>query len=341
MVARQRIERATDADGVARAVGDLPQMALRLLDANVKALDVLAVISAMTDALTRRLAALAVADLGNPPAPWAWLSLGSEARREQTLATDQDNALAYDGAGAEVEGYFAAFAGLMNRWLATCGYAECRAGVMARNPGWRMSRDDWIALFDDWLRTPTRRDVHMAMIGLDFRAVVGPLSIGNDLDALLATAPAHPYFLERLTRAALELRPPTGFLREFVVERYGEHVGTLDVKSGGVGPIVNLARLHALAAGSTAKSTVHRLRAAAARGSVPNETALELEDALVAISRVRMEHQAACVERGDPPDNNMDPRELPPRVRHELKDAFRAVTRAQRAIDIRPATRIP
>jgi CBS domain-containing protein len=341
VAARQRIERATDIAGLARAVTDLPRIALRLLDADVAALDVLAVLSAMSDALTRRLAELAVADLGPSPAPWAWLSLGSEARREQTLATDQDNALAYEVADAEVEPYFATLAERVNVGLATCGYAECRAGVMARNPGWRLSRDEWLELFDGWLHTPSRRDVHIAMIGLDFRSVAGPLAIDDDLDALLETAPRHPYFLERLTRAALELRPPTGFLREFVVERSGEHVGALDIKSGGVGPIVNLARLHALSAGSTAKSTVDRLRTAAALGTLSDETAQELEEAFVDICRVRLEHQAACVARSEEPDNHIDPRELPPLVRHELKGAFRAVARAQRAIDTRAATRIP
>jgi CBS domain-containing protein len=341
LTVRQQIERAADADAVARAVSDLPRVALRLLDASVEALDVLAVLATATDAVTRRLLELAIDGLGEPPSPWAWLSLGSEARREQTLATDQDNGLAYDGDGPEVDTYFAALAERMNATLARCGYAECRAGVMARNPGWRLSRQGWIELFETWLKAPTRHRVHIAMIGLDLRAVAGPLSIERDLDALLETAPQHPYFLERLARAAVESRPPTGFLREFVVDRAGEHVGTLDIKTGGVGPIVNLARLYALTAGSTARSTVDRLRAGVAHGSVPAERGTELEEAFAAVSRVRLEHQAAQVERGTTPDNHVDPRELPPLARRELKEAFRAIARAQKGIDTRTATRIP
>jgi CBS domain-containing protein len=341
LTVRQQIERATDVGTVARAVSDLPRVALRLLDASVAALDVLAVLATATDAVARRLVELAIDELGRPPASWAWLSLGSEARREQTLATDQDNGLAYDGDGAEVETYFADLAGRVNPWLATCGYAECRAGVMARNPGWRLTRTGWLDLFERWLRAPTRHDVHIAMIGLDVRAVAGPLPIQRDLDALLETAPAHPYFIDRLTRAALELRPPLGFLRDLVVERSGEHVGTFDIKSGGVGPVVNLARLYALSAGSTARSTVDRLRAGAARGSVPAERAEELREAFATLCRVRLEHQAAQVEQGATPDNHVDPRELPPLARRELKEAFRAVARAQKALDTRAATRIP
>jgi CBS domain-containing protein len=334
---RESLQRAANVEGVARAVGDLPRLAVRLLDASVEPLEILAVLATVTDAATRRLVEIAIGELGAPPAPWAWLALGSEARREQTLATDQDNGLAYDGEGPEVEEYFAELAERVNAALAHAGYAECRAGVMARNPGWRLSRAGWIDLFETWLRAPTRRDVHIAMIGLDVRAIAGPLPIERDLDALLETAPQHPYFLDRLARAALELTPPTGFLREFVVESSGEHVGTLDIKLGGVAPIVGLARLYALSAGSTARTTVERLQAAAARGSAPAETTEELGAALATLSRIRLEHQAAQVERGATPDNHVDPRELPPSTRRELKETFRAIARAQK--DVARATR--
>jgi CBS domain-containing protein len=340
LTVRRRIEAADDVDGVAAAVAGVPEIALRLLDASVEALDVLALAATVTDAVARRLTEIAVARLGKPPVAWAWLSLGSEARREQTLATDQDNGLAYDGDGPDVEAYFASFAELVNAGLVRCGYTECQAGVMARNPGWRLSRAGWIELFETWLHAPTTRDVHMAMIGLDVRAVAGPLPVEADLDGLLVTAPRHPYFLERLAHAAVELRPPTGFLREFVVERTGEHVGTLDVKLGGAGPIVNLGRLYALSAGSAAKGTVERLRAGAAHGTVTRELAEELEHAFEAVSRIRLEHQAAQVERGVPPDNRIDPRELPPHARRDLKEAFRVVDRAQRALGTSSATRI-
>jgi CBS domain-containing protein len=341
LVVRQRIERASTVDGVAGAVSELPGVALRLLDASVEPLDILVVLATTSDAVARRLTELAVAELGSPPAAWAWLALGSEARREQTLATDQDNGLAFDGEGADVDEYFAAFAEHMNRWLARCGYAECRAGVMARNEGWRLTRGGWLDLLDAWLNTPTRHQVHVAMIGLDLRSVAGSLPIERDLHGLLETAPEHPRFLERLAGAATALGPPTGFLRELVVERSGGHVGTLDIKAGGVTPIVNLARYYALASGSAATSTVRRFRAAVARGSISEEAAQELHEAFVTINRVRLEHQAAQVERSATPDNHVDPRQLPPLARRQLKEAFRAIARAQRVLKPRTATRVP
>jgi CBS domain-containing protein len=294
----------------------------------------------VTDAATRRLTELAIVRLGEPPVPWAWLTLGSGARREQTLSTDQDNGLAFDGEGDGVDDYFRNLAETMNGWLARCGYAECRAGVMARSPGWRLSRSGWVELYESWLRLPTQRNVHLAMIGFDLRDGIGPLEVAADLDELVETIPRRRQFLDELARASLADRPPLGFLHGLVVERTGEHVGTLDVKTGGVIPIVNLARLYALSVGSTARRTTDRLRVAAARDRVSDETAQELEEAFVTVTRIRLEHQAAQVERGAAPDNHVDPRELPPLTRRQLKDAFGAVARAQKVVDGRVATRI-
>jgi CBS domain-containing protein len=337
---RQRILRAESVDAVAEAVADAPHLAIGLLDASVAALDVLDILTAMTDAATRRLCELAIADLGEPPCPWAWLTLGSAARREQTLATDQDNGLAYERPGDESERYFRAFAERMNDWLARCGYAECRAGVMARNAGWRLPLSGWLELYESWVRFPARRNVQLAMIGLDVRGGIGPLDVEPELGRFLEELPRHTEFLDALARAAVAGRPPLGFLRDFVVERSGQHVGRLDVKSGGVMLIVNLARLYALSAGSTATRTIDRLRAAAARSRISSETAQELEEAFGVVCRLRLEHQAAQVVRGAAPDNHIDPAELPPGERRELKEAFRAIARAQKAIDARPATRI-
>jgi CBS domain-containing protein len=337
---RREIGSAPTVDAVAMAVAALPAVTLRLLDGGVEPLDILALLAATSDAVSRRLLDLAFTELGPAPSAWAWLALGSEARREQTLATDQDNGLAFEPC-AGCDAYYAALAERMNAWLARCGYAECRAGVMARNAGWRLTSSGWLELVETWLRTPTTRDAHIAMIGLDLRRVSGPLAIEHELGALVATAPSHPSLLERLASGATERRPPIGFLRGLVVESGGAHRGTLDIKTGGVAPVVDLARAYAVGAGSTATGTIERLHAGEAGGTVSGETAAALRQAFVVVNRVRLEHQAAQVERGLHPDNHVDPHELPTAARQELKEAFRAIAAAQRTTRPRTATRIP
>jgi CBS domain-containing protein len=337
---RQEIARAGGVAELAKATAALPQVVVKLLDAGVDAVDLGDVIATASDAVVRRVLELAVRELGEPPCPWAWLALGSEARREQTLATDQDNGLAYDGPEDEVDDYFAAFAERANGWLAECGFAACRAGVMARNRPWRRSRSAWLELFDTWLRFPDRQRVFLATIAFDLRRVAGPLMLEREVDELLATATRRPAFRSRLARAALDFRPPTGFLREFVVERSGERVGTLDIKRGGVMPIVDLARFYALTVGSTAVGTLDRIRAADARGSLSRDRARALSDAFATVSRIRLEHQAAQVEQGFPPDNRINPLELPPPARRELKESFRAIAREQKALEPRAPARM-
>ena len=337
---RKEISRAEDVEELARALESLPQVVVGLLDGGVEPVDVGDVIATTSDAVVRRVLDLVVRELGEPPCPWAWLALGSEARREQTLATDQDNALAYDAPEDEVGEYFATLGEQANEAIAECGFAACRAGVMARNRAWRRTRASWLELFEQCLRFPDRQRVFLATIAFDLRRVVGPLRLDDELADLLATAPERPAFLARLGRRALDFRPPTGFLRDFVVERGGGQVGTLDIKRGGVVPIVDIARLHALAAGSTAVGTLDRLRASGARGSLGETRATELSEAFATVTRVRFEHQAAQVERGHPPDNRIDPGDLPPAARRELKESFRIIAKAQKALEPRLPTRL-
>jgi CBS domain-containing protein len=102
----------------------------------------------------------------------------------------------------------------------------------------------------------------------------------------------------------------------------------------------DLARFYALAAGSTTVGTLDRLRAAGARNSLLRERARELSEAFATVSRIRLEHQAAQVERDLPPDNRINPRDLPPLARRELKQSFRAIAAAQKALEPRTPTRL-
>jgi CBS domain-containing protein len=141
-----------------------------------------------------------------------------------------------------------------------------------------------------------------------------------------------PDLVRLLARFALQHRPPTGFLRDLVVEHSGEHKGRLDLKHGGLLPIVDLARWAGMAAGATSTSTRERLRAAAAAGTLSEGDARTLEEAFELISALRLEHQVEQVRRGAEPDNHLRPDALNELARSYLKDAFRAVAAVQRRL---------
>jgi CBS domain-containing protein len=133
-------------------------------------------------------------------------------------------------------------------------------------------------------------------------------------------------------RFALSRRPPTGFIRGLVVEHSGEHRGRLDLKQGGVLPIVALARWAAMVAGVTNASTAERLRAAGAAGSLSQADAHTLLDAFELLNNLRLDHQVQQLRAGEPPDDHVSPDELSGLMRTHLKEAFRAVSSVQRRV---------
>ena len=145
-------------------------------------------------------------------------------------------------------------------------------------------------------------------------------------------APGHPGLLRLLARFALSHRPPTGFFRGLVVDSSGRHRGQLDLKLGGVLPIVDLARWAGMAAGVTSASTVERLRLAASAGILSEDDARTLEDAFGFITALRVEHQVAQLRAGQEPDDHVDPARLSALTRSHLKESFRAVASVQKHV---------
>src|SRR6476660_8940671 len=139
----------------------------------------------------------------------------------------------------------------------------------------------------------------------------------------------NPNLLRLLARLALSFRPPTGFLRDFVVEHSGERKGQLDIKHGGLIPIVDLARWAGMAAGLASAPTLERLRAAEAAGTMESAEAQTLTEAFGFIFSLRLDHQVEQLRRGSVPDDFIDPKTLNPLARSYLREAFRAVASVQ------------
>jgi CBS domain-containing protein len=332
---RRAIERAADPGAVSAELRRLPEVAAGLVRSDVDPVQIGRVVAIAIDAATTRLIQLAIEELGEPPCAWAWLAFGSQARQEQALLTDQDHGLAFDPGGVDPEPadrFFQALAGRVADGLETGGIERCRGGVMAEHPPWRRTVEGWVGEFRRWMGEPAVEGKVFTSIALDYRRVAGPIGVERRLDEVIREAPRRVGFVRRLGRAAIELRPPTGFVRDLVVEGRGRHAGTLDVKAGGIVPITNLARAHAAAAGLATTGTLARLRAAASAGGLDAALASELEEAFRLLWRVRLEHQAEQVAGGLAPDNRVDPAALGTIVRGGLKDAFRTIARAQREL---------
>jgi CBS domain-containing protein len=330
---RRAIGRAATLDEVAEAVAPLRDTIVVLHDAQVSAQGIGRVIATVYDALTRRLIELVTAD--NPVAAFSWLQLGGIARREAFPSSDQDSAIAWQGDGddPEIRSALAAMAEQVVAGLERCGFPACPQGAVASRPLFLRSEGAWRAVAQSWLDDPTQeKALILVSVLVDGRTVWPPEAGWDGLSTVFATGRTHPALLRRLGLFALSHRPPTGFMRDFVLEHDGERRGTLDIKQGGIVPVADIARWAAMKAGVAAASTRSRLEAAEAAGTLDRQTAATLRVAFDLFTDLRMGHQVAALRAGRRPDDAIDPRTLAQLTRRALKDAFRAVAGVQREL---------
>lgn len=315
-------------------LGRVPQMFALLLASGARPDDVARMLSALTDACTRRLLQLAQARLGPAPMAYAWICFGSQARSEQGPCTDQDNGLILERAPDDTEAaWFAALATEVCDGLNACGYAWCSGDIMARNPAWRMSVDAWQRCFRGWIDDPKATALLHASVFFDQRLVAGERALFEALQAsIFEHASGSPRFLAVLARQALAFEVPLGVFRRFVVARAGENRDTLDLKSAGAMPLTDVLRVHALAAGIREPGCLQRIDALRAAGRLAAAAAAELAAAFRLVLRLRLEHQSAQLAAGEPPDNHINPDRLLRRDRDALRDAFGVIRLAQTAL---------
>ncbi len=331
-ILKSEVERARTIDEAIQAGIRLPEMFVSLVQAQVDPLDIAHAVAVTIDTLTTRLLELAIADIGDPPCPWAWLALGSEARQEQGLATDQDNALVVECGREEfhtVDPYFERLATIVNDGIERAGIPRCRAGVVASNLEWRGTLAVWEERFWGWIREPARTGRAFVGIAFDYRRVTGPLDVDPVLDDVIRRSAKEDQFVRQLAKLAVDARPPVGLLKDAVVHPKGKRERSFDVKQGGITPITNLARVLSVESGVTENRTLRRLRAAAEAGYLQRETREGLEEAFDLLWQIRVERQTRAVEEGEVPDDSVRPEWLGPLTRQALREAFQMIDGAQ------------
>jgi len=331
----------TSVEGLARVSNRLPQLMQHLAEASAHPADVSRAITTVADALTQRLIELAYNEIGPPPIPFAWMALGSQARHEMSIHSDQDNALVLSNDYDTIQHghYFERLAHFVCDGLDACGFVYCPGDVMATTDRWRQPVDTWRRYFRDWMDEPHPESLMHASIFFDWRPVAGAVQLAHTLhDFVLKRTPNQSIFLASLTVNALEHTPPLGFFRQFVLERHGGETKTLDLKLNGLVPIVDLARIHTLDRGLAPVNTLDRLEALAQSDSFAASDANDLSDAFAFIASVRMRHQVSQLRRGDTPDNYVPPSALSDFEQRHLKDAFKIVRRMQSALEQRYQT---
>lgn len=289
-------------------------------------------VSDAADALTRRLLQLAQAELGPPPVAYAWIAYGSQGRRELTLNSDQDNALvlAEDYREDRHGTYFAELAGRVCSGLADCGFILCPGNMMASNPAWRLRSSDWAQHFHDWIVASDRHKARLAGNFFDLRSIDGDARLLTPLFATLAEfCPRHDSLLAHWVANANAAPAALGMFRRFIVDDSGR----LDLKHAATIPLVELARIHSLAAGIVdTSSTLPRLLAVAGKRWLSEAGAHDLAGSWAFIGELRVRQQRQALMRGEAPDNHIDPSALSPETQEKLRQTLQLIALHQRAL---------
>jgi CBS domain-containing protein len=331
------IRKAETLDDLVAINKRLPELQYQLATSSATALHIGDAISSLTDSITIRLIEMAEAGLGPAPVPYVWLCGGSQARREQTSHSDQDNALLIsDEMKPEHAPYFELLAKQVCDGLNACGYVYCPGEAMAMNPKWRQPLRAWKKYFNTWINKPDPMALMLSSIFFDLRPVHGEAGLFDELQSeVLSKTRGNGIFTAYMASNALQHRPPLGFFRTFVLIHGGAHDDTLDIKHRGIVPITDIARVFALAKGLKQVNTTNRLRAASETSILSQEMGENLIDALEFIASIRSNHQARQIRLGMKVDNYMSPDDLSELERKHLKDAFRVIQDMQETMENR------
>jgi CBS domain-containing protein len=269
-------------------------------------------------------------------AEFAWLALGSQARREALPSSDVDSAIVWfesrAGSDEETRTQLLDLAREVIGGMRACGLRIDENGVSADAAPFVRSVESWQHAAQSWMSDPTQdKALILASVIVDNRPVWG-VHTGTPVADVFRLAASYPRLIRMLARFALSHRPATRRFRGLMVEHGGDHPGMLDLKAGGLVPIQDLARWGAMSAGVTSATTPERLRAAAEAGTLAAADAHTLQDAFDLINNLRLEHQVSQLRAGKRPDDHVDPEALSSLMRVQLRQALRAVALIQKRV---------
>ncbi len=338
VVLTTQISRASLVEDVVRSCHRTAGTIKALLDSGAHPRNLTALLAAVCDAATLRFVELAIEELGPPPTRFAFVALGSQGRLEQTLVTDQDNAIIYAPVadhvlGEDVATYFLEMGRRVCSWLNEAGYPFCRGKFMAQNPVWTRPLSSWKTHFSYWAERAEPSELLNFTVFFDFRTVCGDAGLITELRqhvfSELKTAPA---FFPHFARHALLFKSPVMLLGRMVSGNIrGLPRGTVDLKAAML-PIVAFARLYALRHDISQTNTLERLDVLAEKGHLTPESRDEIIATYTFLMKIRLQKQVKGLYSGKPLDNLIELRSLGYTERSLLRQAFSHIRTLQHRV---------
>ncbi len=312
----------------------MPRIVKALTDSGAHARNITRVITTISDAILERLIDFAIEELGEPPCSFAFISLGSEGRGEQTLVTDQDNAIIFEDVAEEnleaVKAYFNSFGTKVCTWLDKSGYDFCKGNVMAMNPQWCQPLFKWKECFSGWVLTSEPQDLLEVNIFFDFRCLYGENYFTDQLrEHITQIAEKRAVFFQHLATNILVFKPPVDFFGNIAVESGGDHANSFDIKFV-IAAIVGFARVYSVKNGLESTNTLQRIDTLLERNIINSATHAEIVGAYNYLMQMRFRHQVKMINDGLAPDNFINLDELSHMEKVMLKKTFSQVSSFQK-----------
>ena len=329
----------SDFHGVYSLAQKISGIVRNIINEGAKAGNITRMIALLNDQIVNRILTLLHEQMGPPPVKYCWLQLGSEGRSEQTFKTDQDNAIIYadpadEGEARRAQEYFGLFSSRAIDHLVNCGYPLCHTETMASNPNWCQPVTIWKNYFQRWISAAEPSELLISDIFFDFRSGYGAEQLAVELRDYITEQTTKrsllPYYL---ARQCIANRAPLSFFNNFIVEKNGEHKDMLNIKTRGITPFVEFARVLALRFGIRETNTLERLRLLMMAEKISKDLYNAAVEAYELQMQLRVIHQLGQIENGEEPDNYIHPAHLTDLEKHMLKDAFGVIERMQGVLE--------
>jgi len=332
-----QIQRQSNLESLIQVSQKIPDLLYNLISSDAKAIEIGRILTSVTDALTRRLITLKQHQLGPEPMHFCWISFGSQGRQDQMAGSDQDNALILEKETNEEEAkYFKQLSEYVCNALNECGFPFCPGNIMAQNPAWQLTLNQWLQQFSKWIKTPDPTALLHASIFFDMRPICGEVTLFEQLQkTVLKNTKNNDIFIAALSQNALQSTPPLGFFRSFVIERDGREAKGIDLKHKGNALINDIIRIYALSAGIDEVNTSKRIEKLIAQSAIDKDIAMNLLDAWEFIAHKRLTNQGRQFNQSQTVSNYILPDSLSSLARHQLKDAFKVIYEAQSTIKLK------
>lgn len=314
----------------------LPRLIKTLVDSGAKTKNITKIITSIFDATTNKLIQFAISELGEPPVEYSFVALGSAGRKEQTLISDQDNAIIFEDVEKEkyelTKIYFDKLANYVCDGLDVCGYEYCKGEAMAKNPKWTQPLGTWVSYFHKWISTASQQDLIDISIYFDFRHVCGIPKLVEDLRSELEKlTEGQSGFYQHLTKNCLLHKPPVGIMGKLLLESKGEKADKFDMKMATM-PISDFARIYSLKNNLKDTNTLERLQSLFSKGILNKKSYEEIVQAYNFLMQIRFKHQATQLTLETPFDNFISPKELTEIELKTLKNTFSQIVAIQKRL---------